>query len=287
MWGNSPFDAREIRWVWTGFIWLRTENQWCAPVKMKTLRVLQEAVTLQNDKNLFRKDCSSVVKVQVKFLQKGPWIYASKVFRLAVVTMSLKSSYMFRCNVNFNPLNAELYSICHLLALLGAHHILHVSRIRVKHAAYLNTETKKKHTHSIHKQDIQCTNNRILSSFRVTIVAVDKQLTITYSERVSVVLVMQHAERIRRFTLLSVACPAHHVFPHYVINGMIFGGRGGEVTAYKMCVVIFYTIFIWNISHSKKKWARHCHKCTRVPMYSTGYSCQILIRSNFLDIFTK
>ena len=32
----------------------------------------------------------------------------------------------------FNPLNAELNPICHLLALLAAHHILHVSRIRVK-----------------------------------------------------------------------------------------------------------------------------------------------------------
>jgi len=31
-----------------------------------------------------------------------------------------------------NPLNAELNPICHLLELLGAHHILHVSRIRVK-----------------------------------------------------------------------------------------------------------------------------------------------------------
>ena len=30
-----------------------------------------------------------------------------------------------------NPLNAELNLICHLLALLEAHHILHVSRIRV------------------------------------------------------------------------------------------------------------------------------------------------------------
>jgi len=30
-----------------------------------------------------------------------------------------------------NPLNAELNPICHLLALLGPHHILHVSRIRV------------------------------------------------------------------------------------------------------------------------------------------------------------
>ena len=32
---------------------------------------------------------------------------------------------------NINPLNAELNPICHLLALLGAHHILNVSRIRV------------------------------------------------------------------------------------------------------------------------------------------------------------
>jgi hypothetical protein len=31
-----------------------------------------------------------------------------------------------------NPLNAELNPICHLLALLGARHLLHVSRIRVK-----------------------------------------------------------------------------------------------------------------------------------------------------------
>ena len=31
-----------------------------------------------------------------------------------------------------NPLNAELNPICHLLALLGAHYILHVSRVRVK-----------------------------------------------------------------------------------------------------------------------------------------------------------
>jgi len=31
-----------------------------------------------------------------------------------------------------NPLNAELNPICHLLELLGAHHILHVGRIKVK-----------------------------------------------------------------------------------------------------------------------------------------------------------
>jgi len=37
-----------------------------------------------------------------------------------------------RCNTQINPLNAELNPICHLLALLGTHHILHISRIRVK-----------------------------------------------------------------------------------------------------------------------------------------------------------
>ena len=34
--------------------------------------------------------------------------------------------------ITFNLLKAELIPICHLLALLEAHHILHVSRIRVK-----------------------------------------------------------------------------------------------------------------------------------------------------------
>ena len=32
---------------------------------------------------------------------------------------------------NINHLNAELNPICHLLALLGVHHFLHISRIRV------------------------------------------------------------------------------------------------------------------------------------------------------------
>jgi len=43
--------------------------------------------------------------------------------------------HILRVNVTpstaFHPLNAELNPICNLLALLGAHHILHVSRIMV------------------------------------------------------------------------------------------------------------------------------------------------------------
>ena len=43
-----------------------------------------------------------------------------------------------------NPLNPELNPICHLLALLGAHHILHVSRIRVKHPPKSSAEVKQR-----------------------------------------------------------------------------------------------------------------------------------------------
>jgi len=45
----------------------------------------------------------------------------------------------------FNPLNAELNPICHLLASLGTHHILHVSRLRVNllDLHYLNFTNSK------------------------------------------------------------------------------------------------------------------------------------------------
>jgi len=39
---------------------------------------------------------------------------------------------ILRKKKRFNPLNPELNPICYLLALLGAHRFLHVSRIRVK-----------------------------------------------------------------------------------------------------------------------------------------------------------
>jgi len=38
-----------------------------------------------------------------------------------------------------NHLNAVLNPICHLLALLGTHHILHVSMVRVKIMKYLKS----------------------------------------------------------------------------------------------------------------------------------------------------
>ena len=41
------------------------------------------------------------------------------------------------CILLFNPLKAELNPICHLLALLGVHHIFHVSGLRVNSVSYV------------------------------------------------------------------------------------------------------------------------------------------------------
>ena len=43
-----------------------------------------------------------------------------------------------------------------------------------------------------------------------------------------------------------------------------------------MCGLIFSTTFVWNISHSKKKWAKYCQKRTYVFLYSTRFSCHTL-----------
>ena len=72
------------------------------------------------------------------------------VFRFAVLSgvMVCSPVRVYRCSVGFccqprqvitwrwrrviNPLNADLNPISHLIALVGARHIVHVSRIRVK-----------------------------------------------------------------------------------------------------------------------------------------------------------
>ena len=45
----------------------------------------------------------------------------------------------FKCK-SYYPLNDELNPICHLQALLGAHHILHVFRIMVKFRLFTKSQ---------------------------------------------------------------------------------------------------------------------------------------------------
>jgi hypothetical protein len=47
----------------------------------------------------------------------------------------------------FNPLNAELNHICHLLTLLGAHPIFHISRIRVNMEELVTKRVKILHAY--------------------------------------------------------------------------------------------------------------------------------------------
>ena len=42
--------------------------------------------------------------------------------------------------------------------------------------------------------------------------------------------------------------------------------------------LIFSTTWVWNISQSKKNWARYIHICTYIFMISTRYFCQILMK---------
>ena len=48
------------------------------------------------------------------------------------IVLCIKRLGVYLLGYSVNPLNPELHPICYLLALLGAHHFLHVSRIRVK-----------------------------------------------------------------------------------------------------------------------------------------------------------
>jgi len=54
-----------------------------------------------------------------------------------------------------------------------------------------------------------------------------------------------------------------------------------------MCVLIFCTTFVWNISHSKKNWARCDQTCILVFMWNTRYSCQIIMKIKFSQRFSK
>ena len=63
---------------------------------------------------------------------------------IKVYLVAILDNYMFRpllaifrlSSREFNPLNADLNLICHFLALLGAHQIIHVSRVRVNVLLY-------------------------------------------------------------------------------------------------------------------------------------------------------
>jgi hypothetical protein len=53
----------------------------------------------------------------------------------------------------------------------------------------------------------------------------------------------------------------YNIFPHYLINSTIFEKK---FIGHKMCVLIFSSLFVWNISHFKKNWETYDHICILV-----------------------
>ena len=74
-------------------------------------------------------EAGSNVEETYEHKSERPW----RCFKwpLHIAKSCVWACFYFDCRC-FNPLNAEFNPISHLLALLGAHHILHVSSISVK-----------------------------------------------------------------------------------------------------------------------------------------------------------
>jgi hypothetical protein len=105
-----------------------------------------------------------------------------KQINLIVTIISLSGSVISVevKRVLLNHLNTELNPICHVLALLGAHHILHVSRIRVntKVQALLSVEmpgisTVRTHPIVLHKLSyLYVFHSFLLCSFLVSYLSI-------------------------------------------------------------------------------------------------------------------
>jgi len=93
---------------------------------------------------------------------------------------------------------------------------------------------------------------------------------------------MQHAMYMRHI-LSSVACPALQYFS--TLSHKWHDFRKKKLYWIWNVYLIFYTIFIWNMSHSKKKWARYDTKCVlascEVPLFLSYFNETWIFRQNF------
>jgi len=139
-----------------------------------------------------------------------------------------------------------------------------------------------------YQRERQLTYNVTSRRVRATIVAVEKQWVLHNLSACICSLRYPACNAHEPFCHLWPA-PLCNIFPRYLINGTIFGGRGGGgggITDSKMCVLIFSTTFVRHISHSKMKWARY----NKNVYWSSckvqyPYSCPILMKLG--QIFEK
>ena len=80
-------------------------------------------------KEQYNEDLMSITLIISNTYTKSD-MYSCTLWHGRNINLTKSSGYVM--HHQFNPLNAELNLICYLLALLGAHHFLHVNRRRVK-----------------------------------------------------------------------------------------------------------------------------------------------------------
>ena len=71
----------------------------------------------------------------------------------------------------------------------------------------------------------------------------------------------------------------NHTFPYYC-KWHDFWGK--KVTEREMCVLIFSTTLVWNISHSMKNSARCSHKCTYIGLLHVKYSLFLIFSTTLV-----
>jgi hypothetical protein len=139
-------------------------------------------------------------------------------------------------NISWGDKNVTAYTFNY------THNAAHTKRPGHTVAIKMKIETRDK------EQERQCTykHNTEMCSHNHCCRA--KVISNTYSKCVSVALVIQHAKRLRRIILSSAACP---ILQHFSTLSHKQRNFWKKVIEHTMCVLIFSTNFVWNISHSK------------------------------------
>jgi hypothetical protein len=141
----------------------------------------------------------------------------------------------------------------------------------------------KKETGS-HKQDRQSSYNVIMRHFRLTVYAVKNQFYRLWMQVYSLGYPACCAPYCTVFgglsssTVFSTLSHERHTFRK-------------NVTGRKMCVAIFFTTSVWNISHYKKTWATYNHNVLKfsrkVPALLVRFQCKLNFSSQMLQKYSN